>query len=75
MTYIQFMFTFGSSIGFFFFFWETFYLIIRIRHLVRKLALFTYINWKIVVKIFSHQRTDSTLKKYDIFVYEFALIK
>ena len=48
---------------------------IRIRHLVRKLALFTYINWKIVVKIFSHQRTDSTLKKYDIFVYEFALIK
>ena len=68
------MFTFGSCIGFFFF-KEAFNSIIRIRHEVRKLALSTYINWRIVVKIFSYQRTDSALKKYDIFVYECALIK
>ena len=78
MTYIQFIFTFGSSIGvffFLFFFKEKFYSIIRISRQVRKLALSTYINWRIVVKIFSYQRTDSTLKKYDIFVYECALIR
>ena len=68
------MFTFGSNIRFFgggnvLFNYENSSLS------VRKLAFFTYINWRIVVKIFSYQRTDSTLKKYDIFVYVSALIK